>query len=99
MFRVAEFKEATTMSSDLVTQQNRNSPQEKIALRAHQLWEARGCPVASPEEDWFRAEEEILGAQAIDDEEVRARNKRVRAPRSAPGAGSPPPFSDHSGQL
>jgi len=37
--------------------------------------------------------------KAAREEVVRARNKRVRAPRSAPGAGSPPPFADHSGQL
>ena len=87
------------MSIDLVTQQTRNSPHEEIALRAHRLWEARGCPIASPEEDWLRAEEEIRGEQADRDEAVRARNKRVRSHRSAPEGGSPPPFSDHSGQL
>jgi hypothetical protein len=30
---------------------------------------------------------------------VRARNKRVRSHRNTSGGGSPPPFSDHSGQL
>jgi len=87
------------MSSDLVTQQTRNSPQEEIALRAHRLWEARGCPIGSPEEDWLRAEEQLRGEQAIDDEVVRARNKRVRSHSSAAEADGPPPFSDHSGQL
>ena len=87
------------MSRDLVTQESRNSQREEIALRAHGLWEARGCPIASPEEDWLRAEEELRGEQADRDEVVRARNKRVRAHRSAAQEGSPPPFSDHSGQL
>ena len=87
------------MSSDLVTQQTRDSPQEEIALRAHRLWEARGCPIGSPEEDWLGAEEELRGEQAIDDEVVRARNKRVRSHSSAAEADGPPPFSDHSGQL
>jgi hypothetical protein len=32
---------------------------EQIALLAHQLWEQRGCPEGSPEEDWFRAEQEL----------------------------------------
>src|SRR5579863_296158 len=32
---------------------------EEIALRAYRLWEEGGCPIGSPEEDWFRAEEEI----------------------------------------
>jgi hypothetical protein len=87
------------MSSDQVSQQTRNSPHEEIALRAYRLWEARGCPIASPEEDWLRAEEEIRSEQADRDEVVRARNKLVRSHRSAPEADSSPPFSDHSGQL
>ena len=32
------------------------SKREKIALLAYAYWEQRGCPVGSPEEDWFRAE-------------------------------------------
>jgi len=30
---------------------------EDIARLAYQLWEERGCPIGSPEEDWLRAEE------------------------------------------
>jgi hypothetical protein len=30
-----------------------------IAALAYQLWEARGCPMGSPDEDWYRAEELI----------------------------------------
>ena len=30
-----------------------------IAVRAHELWQARGCPEGSPQEDWFRAAEEL----------------------------------------
>ena len=37
--------------------------------------------------------------QALSDEQVRARNKAVRAHHRAPGAGAVPPFSDHSGSL
>jgi hypothetical protein len=87
------------MSDDLLVQRVPNSPQEERALRAHRIWEERGCPIGSPEEDWFRAEEEIRSEQADRDEEVRARNKRVRTPRSAPGPDGPPAFSDHSGSL
>ena len=87
------------MSDDLVTQQTQNAPQEERALRAYRLWEERGCPIGSPEEDWFRAEEEIRSEQEARDKVVRARNKRVRAPRSAPGPDGPPAFSDHSGTL
>ena len=87
------------MSSDVVTQQTRNSPHEEIALRAYRIWEARGCPIASLEEDWLSAEKELRGEQSVRDEVVRARNKLVRSHRHTSGDGSPPPFSDHSGQL
>ena len=32
---------------------------EMIARLAHSYWEARGCKGGSPEEDWFRAEQEL----------------------------------------
>jgi len=34
-------------------------PHEEIAALAHELWERRGCPIGSPEEDWIRAEQEL----------------------------------------
>lgn len=37
-----------------------------IAVRAHELWQARGCPEGSSQEDWFHAAEELrsrAGAQ------------------------------------
>jgi hypothetical protein len=83
---------------NLVTQQTENSLHEEIAFRAHRLWVERGCPIGSPEGDWFRAAEEIRGEQAVRDDVVRARNKAVRAHHTAPEAGVPP-FSDHSGSL
>jgi hypothetical protein len=30
-----------------------------IAVRAHELWQNRGCPSGSAEEDWFSAVEEL----------------------------------------
>jgi hypothetical protein len=32
---------------------------EDIAARAYSLWEARGCPEGSSDEDWFRAVKEL----------------------------------------
>ena len=32
---------------------------EKISRLAYSHWEARGCPIGSPEEDWYRAEREL----------------------------------------
>jgi hypothetical protein len=33
---------------------------EQISKRAYQLWEARGCIHGYHEEDWLRAEKELL---------------------------------------
>ncbi|MCX6631406.1 MAG: DUF2934 domain-containing protein [Candidatus Solibacter sp.] len=32
---------------------------DDIAARAGELWQARGCPYGSPQEDWFHAVEEL----------------------------------------
>ncbi len=34
---------------------------EGIALLAYSYWEARGCQGGCPEEDWLRAERELMG--------------------------------------
>ena len=39
--------------------------QEQIASLAYSYWEARGYQGGSPEEDWLRAEQELLAAAAI----------------------------------
>lgn len=31
--------------------------QEEIAALAYSLWQSRGCPEGTPDEDWFNAEE------------------------------------------
>ena len=36
---------------------------EDIEALAYALWEARGCPEGSAEEDWFRAEQELIASQ------------------------------------
>ncbi|MFZ0590054.1 MAG: DUF2934 domain-containing protein [Bryobacteraceae bacterium] len=41
---------------------NQNSTaQEDIARLAYALWQARGCPEGSAEQDWFEAEQKIQG--------------------------------------
>ena len=32
---------------------------EDIAALAYSLWEARGCPEGTPDEDWFNAEKAL----------------------------------------
>jgi Protein of unknown function (DUF2934) len=34
--------------------------QQQIAALAYAYWEARGCQGGSPEQDWLRAEQELL---------------------------------------
>ncbi|MGD0620392.1 MAG: DUF2934 domain-containing protein [Bryobacteraceae bacterium] len=36
-----------------------------IAALAYHLWQDRGCPMGSPEEDWYRAEE-LLTAHELE---------------------------------
>jgi hypothetical protein len=39
---------------------------DEVAELAYQLWILRGCPDGSPDEDWLRAEEELLHHRALD---------------------------------
>jgi len=32
---------------------------EAIARLAYSYWQDRGCPIGSPDEDWYRAENEL----------------------------------------
>lgn len=36
---------------------------EQIAVLAYEIWQQRGCPEGCPEEDWFRAEQELTGSK------------------------------------
>ena len=35
----------------------------EIAALAYQLWTDRGCPIGSPDDDWFLAEAELINQQ------------------------------------
>ena len=48
-----------TRNEHQLSQHTQNTLHEKIALRAYRLWEERGSPIGSSEEDWFRAEREM----------------------------------------
>ena len=43
--------------------------EERIRLRAYELYVQRGCATGSEAEDWLQAEEEILAAQDREIEE------------------------------
>lgn len=38
--------------------------EEQVRQLAYAHWQARGCPTGSPDEDWFRAEQELDGGAA-----------------------------------
>lgn len=56
--REGSLNEVPDRPEDRARQNNALEP-EQVAALAYNLWEARGCPVGSPEEDWFRAEQEL----------------------------------------
>ena len=33
----------------------------EIAVRAYEIWQQRGCPIGTPDRDWFQAEAELRG--------------------------------------
>jgi hypothetical protein len=37
---------------------------EQIAMLAYEFWQERGCPLGTPEADWFRAEQELTRPQS-----------------------------------
>lgn len=60
---------------------------EEIARRAYQYWEARGRPIGSPDEDWFKAEQDVLMERLVwgnakGSETVHSSQKPSRKPRT-----------------
>jgi Protein of unknown function (DUF2934) len=51
----------TRSSSDSMKEQEPReaTPVDDIATRAYFYWQERGSPEGSPDEDWFRAENEL----------------------------------------
>jgi len=37
----------------------------EIQKLAYELWLERGCPIGSPEDDWYRAEEQLRGRTEV----------------------------------
>ncbi len=37
----------------------------EVREQAYSIWQERGCPVGSPDEDWLRAERELNGHAAL----------------------------------
>src|SRR5450759_4892885 len=52
-------RQALEHSQDAHEQTQAATIGDDIAALARELWQARGCPDGSPQEDWFRAVEEL----------------------------------------
>ena len=57
--------EQDVITKTTVEQTSEPESQQEITALAYELWQARGCPEGTPEEDWFRAEEEIAGSEGM----------------------------------
>jgi hypothetical protein len=62
----ALFMASTAVNFSPRTAPNHDAPYEvamttqtKIAQRAHEIWQERGCPEGSACQDWFQAENEL----------------------------------------
>jgi hypothetical protein len=42
-----------------------NGSDEEIARRAYDLWERRGRPMGSPDEDWYQAKEQLKEGSSL----------------------------------
>jgi hypothetical protein len=71
-------KEAVVAKSKMAVMAGSESPQDvtqdvisepvnqaEISALAYELWIQRGCPLGSPEVDWFRAEEELKSGKKL----------------------------------
>ena len=55
---------ATGVSTSSNQLEHAAAQEERIALLAYALWQYRGCPEGSADEDWLEAERQILRPQA-----------------------------------
>jgi hypothetical protein len=46
--------------------ENQELDQTRIEHVAYEFWVQRGCPIGSPEEDWFRAEQRLRGEGPVE---------------------------------
>jgi hypothetical protein len=60
----SEPKTPTTPSAPSPSDETTTRDNSAIEARAYELWVQRGCPIGSPEVDWYQAEQELRGAVA-----------------------------------
>jgi hypothetical protein len=61
-----DYKTGVTNQPNEYTEPNITETVSKdaIAALAYQLWQERGCPIGSDQEDWFQAEQELRNGSA-----------------------------------
>lgn len=59
-----DVNKALTNEPDVLAVPSGGVDESSIAARAYQLWQARGCPSGSDQEDWFAAERELRSQTA-----------------------------------
>ncbi|PWU10082.1 MAG: hypothetical protein C5B51_04985 [Terriglobia bacterium] len=55
---------------------------EQVASLAYHLWQARGCPVGSPDIDWFEAEQQLRSPAEV------SGNQQISEPLLVRGSGA-----------
>ena len=58
-------------------------PQEEVSVHAYYLWQRRGSPIGSPEEDWFRAEREVLTTKPAENRLLASRQEPISTSRTS----------------
>jgi len=58
-------KTATESSQTALIDSFEPEHEQARAILAYHFWQERGCPIGSPEEDWFRAEQSLTGRHQI----------------------------------
>jgi hypothetical protein len=61
--RTAKEGGISTTALEEISEPPENS--EQIAALAYEFWQARGCLEGTPEEDWFRAKQEIAKSKVM----------------------------------
>jgi hypothetical protein len=57
------------LESKQVSRDESSPTHEEIAALAYSLWETRGCPEGSPEDDWLNAERVLNDQQSASTQE------------------------------
>lgn len=61
------------------------SVEQRVAVRAYELWMERGAPISDGQEDWFAARTAIEAELASASAGVKRKAKVARSQSSAPG--------------